>query len=72
MKEKESLRKNRRVPFLEKALNLFFIFAFFALVIIFIFAQFSSPDKVTFSIRKEGDKKIVIYGLEEDEIDSID
>jgi hypothetical protein len=41
-------------------------------VIFFLFLYFSPPDKGTFSMKKNDDGKIEIYGLEEKDIDKMD
>ncbi|WNE40274.1 MAG: ATP-dependent zinc metalloprotease FtsH [Mycoplasmataceae bacterium] len=74
MREKSLLKKDKKVSSPERWLNLIFIFAFLSGIIIFLFAQFSSPDVVRFQLRKDNDdnKKVIVYGLEENEIDKID
>jgi cell division protease FtsH len=74
MREKSLLKKDKKVSTPGRWLNLIFIFVSLAGIIIFLFAQFSSPDKVRFQLRKDNDdnKKVIVYGLEENEIDKID
>ncbi|WNE40835.1 MAG: ATP-dependent zinc metalloprotease FtsH [Mycoplasmataceae bacterium] len=72
MRERASLKKDKKVSTLESWLSLILFLGVFIAAIFFLFAQFSSPDNVSFEIRKKNDNKVIIYGLERNQIDKID
>lgn len=68
-KEQERTRKNSSSF---NKLKIFLIIIILVSSFFLLYRIYSSPTRKAFTLRKEGDEKIVIHGLEKEEIRKID